>query len=134
VDKRTKKLIIAVVFIGLATAYLLYQAVQSSWVYYYSVDEFVNGGQSQIEGNRAVRLAGWVKDNSIINNAEKMQLDFELAAQKSSIAVRYHGFVPKNFAAGKEVVVEGKIGEDKIFLADNILTKCESKYKIKLSN
>ena len=63
-----------------------------------------------------------------------MQLDFELAGETSSLPVRYLGTVPKNFASGREVVAEGKLGENKIFLADNILTRCESKYKVKLNN
>lgn len=141
--RRITKVIIGLIVIGAATAYLLYQAIESSWAYYYSVDEFVestfykvsqngNTPASNINTDRIIRLAGRVKDGSIVRNAEKMQLDFELTGQKSSVPVRYYGAVPKNFAADKEVVVEGKVGADGVFLANKILTKCESKYKTKL--
>ena len=131
------------IVIGAATAYLLYQTIESSWAYYYSVDEFVestfykisqNGdaAASKLDDNRIIRLAGRVKSSTIVHNPEKMQLDFELSGQKSSVPVRYYGAVPKNFAADKEVVVEGKVGANKVFLANKILTRCESKYKVKL--
>jgi cytochrome c-type biogenesis protein CcmE len=142
--RKLTKVIIAVAVIGIAGAYLLHQTIESSWAYYYSVDEFVQTisdatmegggkGASKIDGNRIIRLAGRVKDGSVVHNVEKMQLDFELAGQNSSVAVRFYGAVPGNFAAGKEVVVEGRASPTGIFEADKILTRCESKYKVKLN-
>jgi len=137
------KVIVAVTVIGVATAYLLHQTIESSWAYYYSVDEFARTlsaatmegggrGASNIDGNRIIRLAGRVKDGSVVHNVERMQLDFELAGKNNSVAVRFYGAVPKNFAAGKEVVVEGRASWAGIFEADKILTRCESKYRVKL--
>jgi len=139
--RKITKVIIAVILPVVAVGYLLYQTAESSWVYYYSVDEFT--GRLSAEdadafccngGNCLVRLAGKVKEGSVSVNQEKMQLDFELAGETSLLPVRYFGTVPKNFASGREVVAEGKLGENKVFLADNILTRCESKYKVKLNN
>jgi len=126
------KIIIALIVIGSAVGYLLYEAAQSSWVYYYSVDEFVASRPSaatQADDRRIIRLAGQVKTDSIVTNTEKMQLDFELAGRKNSVSVRFYGAVPRNFAADKEVVVEGKVEPGGLFEASKILTRCESKYK-----
>lgn len=124
--------------------YLLHLAVESSLTYCYLVDEFVESPfykspkedalaeDSQTGSNRIVRLAGWVKRASIVTNLEEMQLDFELAGQKSSIPVRFSGVIPKNFTAGKEVFVEGQLDNNKVFKATRILTRCGSKYKVKL--
>lgn len=140
---KIKKVIIGIVVIGSAAAYLLYLAAESSWAYYYSVDEFVespfyrasqNGKRLASRGNdnHIMRLAGRVKNGTIMRNEEKMQLDFELAGRKNSVPVRFYGVVPKNFAADKEVVVEGRPQNNGVFKADKILTRCESKYKVKL--
>ena len=136
-----KKVIIAVIVIGLASAYLLYQTGESSWMYYYTVDEFIEsidnkspqGEQAAIKGKGVVRLAGRVKTGSIVNKPEKMQLDFELMGQNKSVVVRFSGVAPKNFAADRDVVVEGRISADGTFEARKILTRCESKYRIKLN-
>jgi cytochrome c-type biogenesis protein CcmE len=139
---KTAKLVIALVVLGTATTYLLLQAVKSSWAYYYSVDEFVESNlytqpQSSDEASgsrndRIIRLAGWVKEDSIEKSRESTTLDFELTGQKNSVSVTYTGPVPPNFEAGREVVVQGKLSGNKIFKADKIMTRCESKYKVKL--
>jgi len=139
-----RKVIIAVIVIGAASAYLLYQTGESSWVYYYTVDEFVESesGKSpqgsdtqapQTIRNGVIRLAGRVKAGSIVSKPEKMQLDFELIGQNKSVTVRFSGVAPKNFAADRDVVVEGRISADGTFEAKKILTRCESKYRVKLN-
>ncbi len=129
---KTGKVIIGTIVIGLAVAYLLYEAAKSSWAYCYSVDEFTENQSAKTSGNYIVRLAGVVRADSIKYDADNMHLDFELAGRKNSVAVRYYGATPKNFAGGKEVLVEGKTGADGVFNAKQILTRCESKYKAKL--
>ncbi len=141
--RKITKVIIGTTVIGLAAGYLLYLSAESSLAYYYSVDEFIDnqsagtkdatdGTSPNINPGRIIRLAGRVKEGSVVYNGEKMQLDFELAGEKNSVTVRYYGTVPKNFAADKEAVVEGKIGANGVFEAKLILTRCESKYKVKL--
>ena len=129
---KTGKVIIGTVVIGLAVAYLLYEAAKSSWAYYYSVDEFAKSQPAKINGSYIIRLAGVVKAGSIKADADKMQIDFELAGEKNSVPVRYYGALPENFSDGKEVLVEGRAGADGVFNASQILTRCESKYKARL--
>jgi cytochrome c-type biogenesis protein CcmE len=139
--RKTAKTVIATVIITASVVYLLYETSKSSWIYYYSVDEFVEkypqntfqtGEISAKISNCVIRLAGLVKDGSIISSTENMQLDFNLAGQKNLVPVRYYGAVPKNFTAGKEIIAEGKMDTDGIFKSTLILTRCESKYKAKL--
>ncbi len=128
------KTIIGITLIALAGGYLLWQGFSSSWAYYYSVDEYVSSKvfQTGAGGGRMIRIAGVVKKDSLVTNEEKMQLKFELAGQKSVLPVEYKGIVPKNFEGGKEVVVEGVLGNNGIFKAEQILTRCESKYEARL--
>ena len=141
--RRITKVIIGTVVIGTAVGYLLYEVIESSWAYYYSVDEFVDSQfvrtskqtvaeTAKIDGGRIIRLAGRVKEGSVVRNAEKMQLDFELAGQESTVPVRYYGPIPQNFTDEKEVLVEGRVGAEGLFRASQILTRCESKYKARL--
>jgi len=142
--RKQLRAVIGVVVIGTAVGYLLYEAMESSWVYYYSVDEFISSsfmqrresgdaGVSDVGRSVVIRLAGRVKAGTIVRNIENRQLDFELAGQKGSVAVRYYGAVPKNFIVDKEVVVEGIVDSDGVFKARRLLTRCESKYKVKLN-
>ena len=139
--KRLRKLIIGTVVIGSAGCYLLYLAAESSWLYYFSVDEFVQSDLVQVSqsaqptaSGAVIRLAGWVKPGSIARDSEKMRLDFELSGQQHSIAVTYGGPEVPNIASGREVLVEGMLGQGGVFEASRIMTRCESKYKAKLKD
>jgi cytochrome c-type biogenesis protein CcmE len=132
-SRKQTKTIISVVVIGSAVLYLLYLSAKSSFVYYYSVDKFLQSPAVETS-KQAVRLAGRVKPGSIKRNAEKMQLEFELAGKTRAITVEYTGGVPDNFEDGREVLVEGNINENGIFTAEKIMTQCESKYKAKLKD
>ena len=135
--RRIKKVIIGVVVIGAASGYLLYEAIESALAYCYVVDEFVESEHYKLPdsidgGSYIVRVGGRVKNGTVVRDVEKGWVDFELAGQRSSIRVRYYGPVPKNFEAGKEVFVEGKVGTEGVFEANRILTRCESKYRVRL--
>jgi len=128
--KTVVKTLIGVVVIGGGIGYFMYQAMQSSWSYYYWVDEF-SAHSSEVK-NTSLRVAGRVKQGSVARDLQKMQLTFVLAGSKSSVPVSYKGTVPDNFAEDIEVVVEGRLDIAGVFQADRLMTKCESKYKAKV--
>jgi cytochrome c-type biogenesis protein CcmE len=128
--KAVVKILIGIVVIGGGIGYFMYQAIQSSSSYYYSVDEFAAG--SGAVKNSSLRLAGKVKDGTIQRDIEQMLLTFTLTGEKAEIPVSYSKTVPDNFADGIEVVVHGQLDTSGNFQADKLMTRCESKYKAKL--
>ena len=128
--KTIVKALIGVFVIGGGIGYFMYQAMQSSWAYYYSVDEF--SANSSAVKNYSLRIAGRVKPGSVARDLEKMHLTFILAGSKTEVPVHYEGSVPDNFVENVEVVVEGRLDTTGIFRADLLITKCESKYKVKV--
>lgn len=125
------KLVIGIIVIGGGIGYFMYQAMQSSWSYYYSVDEFAGG--SDVVKNSSLRLAGKVKAGTVSRDMGKMQLSFVLEGTKNQLPVKYTGVVPDNFAEGIEVVVEGRMEPSGTFNAHMLMTRCESKYKAKVN-
>ncbi len=124
------KPIVGVVIIGGALSFFIFQAMQSSWAYYYSVDEFMDH-QAQAK-NVSLRLAGTVKAGTVVNDMEQMTLAFDLAGTSATLPVIFNGVVPENFEENKEVVVEGRFDSAGKFQADKLMTRCESKYESKL--
>lgn len=124
------KVLIGVVVIGGGISYFMYQAMRSSWAYYYSVDDFAvaeAGAQKH-----SFRLAGRVKPGSIERDLTAMTLQFTLAGAEAELAIQYSGVVPDNFMEDREVVVEGRLSAAGVFQADKLLTRCESKYQAKV--
>lgn len=128
--KTIVKTVIGVVLIGGAMTYFVFQAMQSSWSYYYSVDDF--SLNSPAVKNHSLRIAGRVKQGSIVRDLEKVSLNFTLTGSEAELPVQYKGPVPDNFAEDREVVVEGRLDTTGIFHADMLMTKCESKYRAKV--
>jgi cytochrome c-type biogenesis protein CcmE len=128
--KTIVKILVGLIVIGGGIGYFMYQAMQSSWSYYYSVDEFVSGG-TKVE-NHSFRLAGKVKPGSVKRDIQKMDLKFTLAGAKTEVPIHYAGTVPENFTDDIEVVVEGRLKTTGIFEANSLITRCESKYKAKV--
>ena len=128
--KTIVKTLIGIIVIGGGISYFMYQAMQSSWSYYYSVDDFV--ANSTAAQSHSLRIAGIVKQGTVARDAEKMNLSFTLAGSDNQIPVQYEGSVPDNFTEGGEVVVGGRLDTEGVFRADMLMTKCESKYKAKV--
>lgn len=123
---KKKRFIFGGIIILIAVGYLSFVGFQSSATYYYTVSELMDQGNSIYEKN--VRVNGVVMPGSIVQETDTLTLEFTLAEGGNSLPVIYHGVVPDAFAAGKEVVVAGYLNADGILQADEILTKCPSKY------
>ena len=130
--KTVIKVLAGIIVIGGGLGYFVVQAMQSSWSYYYSVDEFA-ANNDEI-ANSSFRLAGNVKPGSIERDTEKMLLSFILAGKESELPVNYSKVVPDNFTDDIEVVIEGRLDTSGTFQANNLMTKCESKYEKKLDS
>jgi cytochrome c-type biogenesis protein CcmE len=124
------KLVVGIAVIGGGVGYFVVQAMQSSWAYYYSVDEFSGSGAAGQE--HSFRLAGRVKPGSVVRDMEHLTLRFTLAGTKAELPVQYQGVTPDNFVEDKEVVVEGRLTGTGVFQADTLITRCESKYQAKV--
>ena len=131
--KTVVKVLVGIIVIGGGLGYFMYQAMQSSWSYYYVVDDFVD---DYVANNKAAEVAslrvfGKVKPESVSRDLEKTLLTFTLAGSKNELPIQYKGSVPDNFTEGKDVVVQGRLDTSGVFQAKTLMTKCESKYSTK---
>ena len=124
------KILVGVIVIGGGIGYFIWQTMQSSWSYYYSVDDFTQ--QTSTVQSHSLRIAGRVKSGSIQRDLEKMDLTFILSGSETTIPISYKGVVPDNFAEDREVVVQGRLDTNGVFQAEKLLTRCESKYEAKV--
>ena len=75
------------------------------------------------------RLGGNVQEGSIIRDSQdQLAISFTLEQGDETLLVNYHRIVPDMFKEGTDVIVEGYYIDGK-FQADNIMTKCSSRYE-----
>ena len=120
------KLIAAGIAIAGAVGYLGVTGVQSGWVYYVDVDEYVASAAAR--SGRA-RVHGAVALDGVDSRPADLFASFDLVGASGRLPVEYKGPVPDLFQPGREVVVEGVRDDRGIFQADVLLTKCASKYE-----
>ena len=80
----------------------------------------------------AARLFGTVAEDGIDKHRGAPGVDFRLADKDNAsqtIQISYSGAVPDTFKAGAEVIVEGGMGQEGLFKAKTLMTKCPSKYQ-----
>jgi len=142
---------VGVGLIAAAIGYLIFSSIRTTSEYYLTVPE-VAARQSEL-GGQAIRVAGRVKPGNIDWDPNSLTLKFEIApipdvdangAPVKPVSVVASDPVsfrvvaagepkPDMFAAGRDVIVEGRIGADGIIAATQVMTSCPSKYKPKQS-
>lgn len=123
--KRVKLLLVSVAFLALL-GYLLLSGYQRGWVYYYTVDEFVQQGYST--DGRPVKVSGQVKPGSI--QRDGLESYFVIYEKGAELPVYYKGPLPDAFGEDVPVVVEGVYDPVSGRLkAHSLLTKCPSRYE-----
>lgn len=77
----------------------------------------------------AVRVAGKVTHDPIQWDVQNLALAFMMGDGAHRIPVQYHGVKPDMFQAGADVIVEGRMRQDGVLIASNLMTSCPSKYE-----
>lgn len=121
------RLALCATVIAATTAYLAYLGASSTWRYYVTADECARR-MEKLRGYR-VRVSGRVAAGSLVVAPRRESASFRLAGRQAQIEVRCRSAVPDTLAEGKEVVVEGRIGNADILEANQVLTRCASKYE-----
>lgn len=146
------KFILGGVLILAAVVYLIVSSTQASAQYYLTIDELNAKGESVYGKN--VRVSGAVLGETINYDPQSLTLSFtvahvtadnrEIEAQgglaevlhqatvdpsRSRIQVVYHGPKPDLLRNEAQAIMTGKMGEDGIFYADELLLKCPTRYE-----
>lgn len=146
------KFIIGGVLILAAVVYLIASSTQASAEYFMTVDELKAEGAAAL--NKSVRLSGAVLGDTIQYDASTLTLTFEIAhvpgdnaeiealgglavvlheavsdPSRARIKVVYEGVMPDLLRNEAQAIMTGKLGEDGVFHAEELLLKCPTKYE-----
>ena len=121
------KFIVGGVVIALAIVYLIYNGIQSSAAYFYTVDElYAKGAAAE---NQTVRVSGQVDADTIDFNNRDLILTFDVTSETGErLPVLFNGPKPDQMRAGAEAIIEGKY-DGELFTAKTLMLKCPSRYE-----
>ena len=124
--RQQRMLAVGLVVVGVAIATgLTLQAMKDSMMFFVSVTEVAEG---KYPDNRNFRVGGLVKDGSVTREAGSLEMKFLVTDLRCDLAVSYSGVLPDLFREGQGVVAHGRLREDGVFAADEILAKHDENY------
>jgi len=149
---QVNKFVIGGLLILGAVVFLIWSSTAATSEYFLTIDELNQKGASIVDRN--VRLSGAVLGDTIQYDAETLTLTFEIAhvpgdnaliedegglavalhqavidPTRSRVKVIYVGPLPDLLRNEAQAIVTGKLGEDGVFHADELLLKCPTKYE-----
>ena len=122
--KRIALIVGGLVILGLV-ATLVLNAFQSNLVFFFSPTQVAAG---EAPKGKSFRIGGLVKDGSIKREADGVTLRFVMTDTENDMIVAYKGILPDLFKEGKGAVAQGKLGEDGVFAASEVLAKHDENY------
>lgn len=149
---QVNKFVIGGLLILGAVVFLIWSSTAATSEYFLTIDELNEKSADVV--NRNVRLTGAVIGETIQYDAESLTLTFEIAhvpgdqaliddegglaealhlavmdPSRSRMTIKYVGPLPDLLRHEAQAIVTGKLGEDGIFHADELLLKCPTKYE-----
>lgn len=126
--KKRTKLLVGAGLIVVALATLMALGLSQSKMYFVTLDELLR--QPDTRAGQQLRVNAKLIGSSVSFDPDRVLLKFTLTDGKQSLPVVYKGVRPSTFEDGTEVLVEGRF-QGGTFQAENLLTKCPSKYEAK---
>ncbi len=121
--KRFALLLTGVTVLGLA-ALLVINALGNNLSYFFSPTEVT---ENKVPENHVFRLGGLVEPGSL-QRGQELTVRFSVTDNRNRIRVRYTGILPDLFQEGQGVIAQGRLGEDGVFVADEVLAKHDENY------
>jgi cytochrome c-type biogenesis protein CcmE len=124
---------VRLVGVALVVSYLVWTGISDSMVYYLTPTELV----AKVADDPAfhtvgVKVSGRVVSGSYGRGEGELVHHFtvlDIEHPEVTFPVVYEGVLPDTFTDEIEVVLEGRFGEDGVFQAKTLLTKCGSRYE-----
>ena len=122
-QKRLIFILLGLVALGLA-AWLVFNALGSNMSYFYSPTEVV---QKKAPRDHLFRLGGMVVKGSV-QRGQELTVRFAVTDTANVVNVEYTGILPDLFEEGQGVIAQGKLGENGVFIASEVLAKHDETY------
>ncbi|MEP4890056.1 MAG: cytochrome c maturation protein CcmE [Aliiglaciecola sp.] len=129
--RRQKRLfgILAIVLLVAAAVWMMLSALSENIDHFYTPSEIIDGkeGIKPTVGQR-LRIGGMVVPGSVQRDQESLSVSFDLADVGPIVTVRYAGILPDLFREGQGIVATGRLTENNLIVADEVLAKHDEEY------
>ncbi|WAB89854.1 cytochrome c maturation protein CcmE [Pseudomonas citronellolis] len=125
VRKKRLYIVLAIVAgVGVAVALAL-SALQQNINLFYTPTQIANG---EAPHDTRIRAGGMVEKGSLKRSADSLDVEFVVTDFAKEVTVKYRGILPDLFREGQGIVALGKLDQNGVLTADEVLAKHDEKY------
>lgn len=110
--------------LGIAV-WLVISAFRENMVFFFTPSQVVSG---EAPRTRSFRIGGMVEAGSVARQQDGVTVRFVVTDMAKKIPVTYQGILPDLFREQKGVVAQGRLRDDGVFVADQVLAKHDENY------
>lgn len=125
VRKQRLIVVIAIVVASSLAAGLGLYAMGNFADFFYPVSKIVSG---EAPRNKSIRAGGCVIPGTLTSAKDRLHTEFLITDGAERLKVVYGGLLPDMFGEGEAAVVTGKVTDDGVFVASQVLAKHDENY------
>jgi cytochrome c-type biogenesis protein CcmE len=122
--KRIGIIVAGLAGLGIAT-YLVASAFRNNLVFFFSPTQVA---AKEAPVNRKFRIGGLVEEGTLKRDNDGLTVRFTVTDTAASIPVVFKGILPDLFKEGRGCVAQGRLGDDGVFQAEEVLAKHDENY------
>lgn len=124
--RRRRMVLVGLILVGVSVATVLaLTAIGNNMLYFFSPTQ-VKAGEAPMA--HTFRVGGLVVDGSVRRQSDGLTVNFQVTDNLESIPVQYTGILPDLFREGQGIVAMGKLRQDGVFAAEEVLAKHDETY------
>ena len=122
--QRLQMVILIVVTASLVVGLIAYMIGQNA-NYFYTPAQIAAGEAPQSVN---IRAGGMVVDGSVVRSSDSLDVRFTVTDGMATLDVQYGGILPDLFAEGEAAIASGKLDENLVLQANEVLAKHDENY------
>ena len=123
--KQRLYVVLSILLGTLIAALLVFKGLSESINLFYSPSDL---RKAQIDEGAQIRVGGMVRKDSIIRVENSLTVSFVITDFEEDLVIIYDGMLPDLFSEEAGIVAKGKINEEGIFVANEVLAKHDENY------
>jgi len=123
--KQRLYVVLSILFGTAMAAFLVFKGLSENINLFYSPSDLK---KEKISVDNQIRVGGMVKKDSINKESNSLRISFVITDFEEDLLITYEGILPDLFSEEAGIVAKGKMNEQGIFIANEVLAKHDENY------
>ncbi len=123
--KQRLYVVLSILFGTAMAAFLVFKGLSENINLFYSPSDLK---KEKISIDNQIRVGGMVKKDSINKESNSLRISFVITDFEEDLLITYEGILPDLFSEEAGIVAKGKMNEQGIFIANEVLAKHDENY------